>query len=348
MRIITVDPRTSPLWEHLLTTFPTTVFHSQAWMNALVETYAFDLRANIIVDADGTPSAGMAYARVADHKGERLLSLPFSDFCDPLVNNREDWNQVVEPLIDSGLPISLRCVHSDVVPGDQRFPEVGKAKWHGLALDKDLDTLWTELDGKGRNQIRKAEKEGVVVRRSWALTDLRAFFEMHLRVRKLKHRLLAQPYEFFEHIWSEFLEPRNGVLLLAEQADQVVGGSLFLEWNGGLYYKFNASSLSDLKARPNDLLLWEAIKYAKERDLTLLDFGLTDWEHEGLAHFKLKFGAVERKISMLKHAGNADHQVVTGQQVSAMLPALTRLLTDDRVPDDITEESGALLYRFFC
>jgi hypothetical protein len=31
-----------------------------------------------------------------------------------------------------------------------------------------------------------------------------------------------------------------------------------------------------------------------------------------------------------------------------MLGELTRLLTDDSVPDEVTSQAGALLYRYFC
>ena len=120
--------------------------------------------------------------------------------------------------------------------------------------------------------------------------ELRAFFDLHLTTRKYKYGLLAQPFAFFRHIWRQFLESRQGFLLLAVHDDRIVAGDLFLQWKSALYYKFNASSHDDLPHRPNDLLIWEAIRHAKLHGFTSLDFGLSDSDQEGLLRYKRKFG----------------------------------------------------------
>ena len=38
------------------------------------------------------------------------------------------------------------------------------------------------------------ERDGVVVRAAECEEDLHAFFELHLKLRKYKYRMLAQPY----------------------------------------------------------------------------------------------------------------------------------------------------------
>src|SRR5690606_30698311 len=110
--------------------------------------------------------------------------------------------------------------------------------------------------------------------------DLRAFFEMHLRVRKHKYGLLAQPYRFFRSIWDNFLVPGRGRLLLARVDGRVVGGVLYLDWGDTVYYKFNASDPGDLGVRPNDLLVWEGLRRAHESGMRWFDFGVSDWDQE--------------------------------------------------------------------
>lgn len=44
----------------------------------------------------------------------RIVSLPFSDFYDPLVENREDWNLLVGALLHNGHRLSLRCLHNEI------------------------------------------------------------------------------------------------------------------------------------------------------------------------------------------------------------------------------------------
>ena len=105
---------------------------------------------------------------------------------------------------------------------------------------------------------------------------------MHLKIRKYKYGLLAQPFLFFQNIWRHFVESQRGFLLLAVLDDKILAGDLFLQWKDTLYYKFNASIPEDLSHRPNDLLIWEAIQQAKKQGLQFLDFGLSDFDQEGL------------------------------------------------------------------
>jgi CelD/BcsL family acetyltransferase involved in cellulose biosynthesis len=158
--------------------------------------------------------------------------------------------------------------------------------------------------------------------------------------------MLAQPYRFFENIWHHLIEKFMGALILAVYQDRIIGGVIFLEWQDKLYYKFNASHPAYVALRPNDLIIWEGIKYGKSKGYTYLDFGLSDWDQEGLVQYKSKFASEEKTISFLQHLppGWVNSQA---QQVRDLLPRLTHLLTDESIPDHITEQAGETLYRFF-
>lgn len=99
---------------------------------------------------------------------------------------------------------------------------------------------------------------------------------MHVGARKYKYQMLAQSLRFLECIAEGFLDVNNGFLLIASFGDHVIGGVLFLEWNGTLYYKFNASVPGDLAHRPNDLLMWTGIEHAVSTGCQWLDLGLSD------------------------------------------------------------------------
>ena len=137
------------------------------------------------------------------------------------------------------------------------------------------------------------------------------------------------------------------MLLLASYQGSIVGSILFLEWKDTLYYKFNASALADLGHRPNDLLIWEGIKYGKTKGYTHLDFGLSDSNQEGLVRFKRKFAHEEKTISFLRYAPEGE-SAPQEQQARNLLPLLTDLFTDESVPDQITARAGDTLYKFFA
>ena len=315
-------------------------------MQVLSDTYGWKPSAHIVVDEHRRPQAGMPFCRICDILGERIVALPFSDYCDPLVNDRESWRFLIDQLVSEGHPITVRCLHNELPLGDTRFSLVKQAKWHRLDLRPEPEALWKGMSDSTHRAIRKSEREGLSVRMAQAEPELRAFFEMHLKVRKYKYGLLAQPYSFFQNIWHHFVEPGHGFLLLAIHEHKIVAGDFFLEWKDTLYYKFNASISDDLSHRPNDLLIWQGILEGKNRGLQYLDFGLSDIDQEGLIRYKRIFGSEERTISFLRHTPDGSPSPVE-KEMRALLSKLTNRFTDQLVPDPVTERAGEDLYRLF-
>ena len=341
-----IDPRTHSGWAALVERMPSDVFHSPAWLSVLADTYDWIPAAHVLLDDSGDPRAGIPFCSITDMFGNRTVTLPFSDYCDPLVADLDSWRCLTETLLASGDPMVVRCLHCDVPLADPRFSAYKRAKWHGLDLAPDLDSLWGGLDSAPQRAIRHSQRNGVTVRWASDPRDLRTFFEMHLAVRKYKYGMLAQPYAFFENIWRHFVQRGEGYLLLATHDERVLGGVMLLRWKDTLYYKFNASASADLAHRPNDLMVWESIKHAKALGCSKFDFGLSDWDQEGLLRFKRKFGTTEKTISFLRHApelGAAAYE----SQARELLAGMTRVFVDRLVPDSVTERAGADLYRFF-
>jgi CelD/BcsL family acetyltransferase involved in cellulose biosynthesis len=341
--VVHVDTRHDPRWRRFVASRPSDVFHSPAWHAVLHDSYALATVGHLLVDADGVARGGLATCHLDDLKGERLVSLPFSDHCDPLVDDAPSWSRLVAAL--PPLRFRLRTLRAGAPGGDATFEPVGKARWHGVVLDDTVDDLPRGVDGGARRAIRKAQASGLVVRATATEHDVRAFFELHLGVRRRKYRMLAQPYRFFEAIRERFLVPGDGTLLVAEAEGRLVAGVLLLSWRDRLFYKFNASDPDALALRPNDLLMAAAIRHGVERGATLLDLGLSDWDQEGLIRYKRKYAQEERTISFLERP--CPSGITPGGDVAALFPALTRLLTDERVPSRITERAGDLLYRYF-
>lgn len=346
MTVIHLAPHTDPRWQRLIADHPySSVFHTPQWLRALADTYGFAPQAYVLAgDEAATPSAGIAFFEIDDVRGKRVVSIPFSDFCDPLVRDAAEWEALCAPLLAKNLPVVTRCLHNPIPLDDAQMPVYKRAKWHGIALDAPPDTLWAGFNPAVRRAIRKAEKAGVVVREA-GHDDLRAFFEMHLHLRKYKYRLLAQPYAFFENIWQQLIAPGQGLLMVACADDRRIGYVMYLKWRDTLTYKFSVSAQDALAYRPTDLLIWEGVRYAHAQGFRWLDLGLSDWDQEGLVRFKRKFAPLEKTLSFLRYSpANPAHD---GPVLDGLLPRMTELFTDARVDDAITEEAGALLYRLF-
>lgn len=346
MNTTCVDPRTDQRWKTLIANQRSDVFHSPNWLKVITDTYRFDLQAYLLLGDDGTPQAGIPFCRLEGIKPKRLVTLPFSDYCDPLVTTHDQWASLKNRVLAESCPFIIRCLHNPILLTDKQLQQVGQAKWHGLDLQPDLETLWQGVHASARRAIRKAEQAHLTIRAAERKEELRAFFDLHLRIRKYKYQLVAQPYEFFERIWNYFIETEQGFLLLAVHQEQIIGGVLFLIWQNRLYYKFNASLSTELAIRPNDLLLWEGVKRGKATGCRFLDFGLSDWNQSGLIRYKRKYATTEKSITFLKLA-SAEVQTQAETELGQLLPQLTDLFTNAAVPDPITEKAGNILYRFF-
>jgi CelD/BcsL family acetyltransferase involved in cellulose biosynthesis len=314
-------------------------------MGVLADTYAFDVRALVALDEAGEPRSGVPFCPIHDFRGARLVAMPFCDYCDPLVEDPGEWDALLREILGAGRPFFMRCLRSELPMQDARLITVRQARWHGVDLRDELSAVWSRCEAPAKRAIRKAQKEGVQVRPAEDEKTLRAFYDLHLGVRKFKYRMLAQPYALFESVWQRFLVPQKGRLLVATKADEIIAGAVFLEWKDRLFYKFAASDPAHLCERPNDLVMWEGIGYAKAKGLAYLDLGLSDWDQDGLIRYKRKFATEEGAIRFLRLAHTAAPG--TGGE-HEFLHQLTQLFTDPAVPDRVTEMAGGLLYRYLA
>ena len=196
---------------------------------------------------------GLLFAELDDALGTRITSLPFTDACDPLAESREVWSALLNPVLGGDRPVHLRCLDNPLADQDARLTVVKRARWHTLPLEPGRD-VESSFDEATRRAIRKAERAGVMIR-PLADDELPALHRLHVKLRKDKYRLLAQPLAFFEAMARRFSEGGGWFPLGAFAGDRLVAATVYLRWRDVLYYKFNTSALDALGLRPNGLLV---------------------------------------------------------------------------------------------
>jgi hypothetical protein len=338
-----VDPRLHDVSRRLDDHCFASLFSSRDWMDAVARTYDIDFQAS--VPANGIANSAILFTHIRDMLGERIVCLPFSDYCDPLVDNIDAWEELVAPLLHRGVPVKLRCLRNSLPKGDSRFALRRKAKWHGVDLTRSNEAMWAGLSPQARQNVRRALKSGVNVREGKCLSDVQIFYRMHAHIRKVKYRLLPQPFRFFENLHATFTLDDRLTVLIAELHHVPLAAIFLLQWKNVLYYKFNASI--DQRCRPNDLLAWHAMLLGQQRGLVRLDFGLSDSEQEGLVRYKRKFATEERDIFFWEHSPQFSRDT-RGEDARAILGSITEWATDPEVPDRITGMAGDRLYRLFA
>ena len=343
--IVVVDPRNDDRWLALASSAEGSLFTSPSWIRAVCDTYEFTPQARIITNAKGRPTDGFAWVPLTDIRGHRLISLPFSDRAEPFVAEPKTWSSLLDDMMLTGVPLTIRCLDGAAPTADDRLVRVGEATWHATPLDRPVPQLYQLVSSAARRNIATADRSGVRVDAATGLDAVRIYHRLHVSLRKHKYRLLAQPFSLFERIWHEFSRGDGIVTLLAYVDNEPIAGAIYLVWNNVLYYKFGASLSDTLPLRPNDALAWTAMRWASERGLRQLDWGLSNLDQPGLVAYKRKWASEERRILTLRSRSQDPNH---GHNADQLLGELTALFTSDEVPDQITERAGALLYRYFA
>ena len=348
MRIRSVDPLSDPLWRHLASLPSASVFHSPPWIATLKDCYDFEPRAHVVVDDANAVLGGIAFCVVDDAFGRRLVSLPFSDACDPLLVDVMAWPMLRERLAQHKLQVAMRLLDTSFLGGDAAFEVTKRARWHTLDIGDPLETIGERFACATRRAIAKAKRAGVTVRPLVGEAGVASFMKFHVRLRKHKYRLLAQPWRFFSAIAERFEATGGWHMLGAWHGDTLLAATIYLRWGETLFYKFNASEQgSGLALRPNNLLVWAGIALAKELGLKTFDFGPSDDDQPGLIRFKDGFGTAKRELRFVAWRPTGA-KLEERPEIRSVLGEMTRLFTAPAVADDATEAAGAKLYRLFA
>src|SRR5580700_8950379 len=98
MSMYEIDPTRDERWERLLAAHPrASIFHTRGWLEALRQTYGYYPVA-FTTSAPGLPlTNALVFCQISNWlKGRRLVSLPFSDHCAPLVGNQEELDCLLD------------------------------------------------------------------------------------------------------------------------------------------------------------------------------------------------------------------------------------------------------------
>jgi lipid II:glycine glycyltransferase (peptidoglycan interpeptide bridge formation enzyme) len=127
------------------------------------------------------------------------------------------------------------------------------------------------------------------------LESMRIFYSLHNLTRR-RHGLPPQQFTFFENIARHVLRPAHGFTVTARVGKRPVAAAVYFHQGRQAIFKFGASDYAFQHLRPNNLVMWEAIKRYAADGFTSLHLGRTSLANQGLRRYKLGFGAREERI----------------------------------------------------
>src|ERR1700758_4552655 len=100
MRFFQIDPIQDVRWADLVARHPmASVFHTVGWLKTLRRTYGYEPVGFTTSSPSGALKNGLVFCRVNSWlTGRRLVSLPFSDHCEPLCDSVQDLNFLIRYL----------------------------------------------------------------------------------------------------------------------------------------------------------------------------------------------------------------------------------------------------------
>lgn len=293
MEFYQIDPTHDPRWSELVNRHSrASVFHTASWLQALQHTYRYQPIAFTTSPPSSELKNGLVGCEIDSWiTGRRLVSLPFSDHCEPLFDS------------SSELLFLIRSLQSNLRRQRWRYLEVRPIGWnfdqldeptgfntaatyflHRLSLQGEVETVFGKLDKDSlQRRIHHAERAGLVEKCGSSEELLAEFYRLFV-VTRSRHQVPPMPYAWFQnliHTQKEYLKIR-----VAYASAKPVAAILTLRFRDVLYYKYGCSDarFNSLGAMP--WLLWKAALDAKLTGAREFDLGRTEENNPGLLTFK--------------------------------------------------------------
>jgi len=340
--LYTIDPLTDSRWAKFVAEHPkASIFHQSGWLRALAVTYGY----KPLVVTDATPPQpireAIAFCKVESWiTGRRLVSLPFADHCEPLLEGNQRISEFSEWLSadcdrQNWKYIELRPLTSTAV-GKSSFGQ-GSSYWlHTLDLTSSIEDIFRRFDKDSvQRRISRAEREDLSYERGYSERLLEDFYHLLLLTRR-RHRWLPQPRAWFRNLAENLGDALQ--IRVVRDGNTPIATLLSLRFRNTVVYKYGCSDQRYHNLGGIPLLFWKLIEESKAEGAELLDFGRTDLEHDRLVRFKDQFGTTRRQITYCRYPTQTAQQADVDSWSS-----LRRVCS--LMPDPVLSLAGRLAYR---
>lgn len=303
MQTYAIDPLRDPRWPEFLGRHArATVFHSVEWLRVLSGCYSY-VPVVYTTSREGCAlENAILFCQVRSWMtGNRLVSLPFSDHCEPLVDTASELQVLLEAARQEQRRgdwkyIEVRPLSASLLDGMEPSPD--QYVLHLLDLRPPVDKLHGQLHKSSiQRKLRRAEKEGLVLEEGRSAALLLEFFRLHVTTRR-RHRLPPHPQSWFERMRVELGQQLT--IRVARKGHKAVAALVTLQGRNDFVYKYGASDAEFHEMGGMPFLAWNMIVAAKKAGYSFLDFGRSELANHGLITFKNHLGAVPQALQYFR------------------------------------------------
>lgn len=224
--------------------------------------------------------------------GRFLVSVPFLNYGGVLASDSGAADALLGAAREAARDFGAS--HVELRHTGRQFRDL-PSREHKLKLTRSLpattDALWADVDRKVRNQVRKAQKDGLTAETGQAelVDDFYDVFSRNMRDLGTP----VYPRSLFVETARLFAEELH--LYVVRSGRVPVAASIALRFRDTLIVPW-ASSLREYRAHcPNMLLYWTMLEDAVRRNVGTFDFGRST-RGAGTHHFKVQWGAEETPL----------------------------------------------------
>ena len=127
---------------------------------------------------------------------------------------------------------------------------------------------------------------------------------------------------------------------MAFHQGEAVAGAVFFKFNEVVYYKYGASDMAFQHLRPNNLIMWNAIKRSLQQGFRYFHFGRTDPGNEGLLQFKRGWGVDESDLCYFEYSLKEKRFITKNAKLKSSYGVFSKM------PLPLLKLSGRILYRY--
>ncbi len=339
------DPAEDPQWSSLVGRHPAaSVFHSAGWLRALRQPYGYR-RFVVTLSRGSTIENGVVACRVDGWPSRRLVSLPFSDHCAPLLQKPGDLAEIVPHLIKmagEGGPANVELRLRDSAGSSFESTAAGcglrpggQYALHRLDLRPEDEEIFQRFHHSAQRAVRRAEREGLTYEAGTSERLLGTFYRL-LRMTRRRHGLPPQPIEWFRSLLANL---GDGISIhVASKAGEPVASILTLSFKKIVYYKYGGSDAAFHRMGGMPFLFWRVIRDARAGGFEELDLGRSDLDQPGLIAFKDHLGAT--RSTMTYYCYPAPRRAAGHGWMSRLARGTVAYL-----PDAALDLAGKLIYR---
>jgi CelD/BcsL family acetyltransferase involved in cellulose biosynthesis len=298
-------------WMKLASYSDHVIFQTKAWLSFV----AAAQKAEPVVAAvlDGSTTVGYFTGLIVEKYGFRILGSPLPGWTTCYLGFNLADGVSRRAALDALFPFAfrtLRCSHVEVrdrwlgtADLDGAGVEYSAAQTQVIDLHPDEDALFAGMTSACRRNIRKAAKSGVVVEPASDPSLVDGFAdEYYDQLRDVFAKQSLVPTYGVDRVRAliEHLGPTGNLLLLrARDPDGRCVASAILPWyRQTMYFWGGASYRPDQHLRPNEALIWYALRYAKSQRVTEFDF-------VGRGSYKTKYGTTELVVPWARRSRSA-------------------------------------------